>query len=78
MPRSAGGIDAARAIELLHDADRSDGRTWPQESLPVSFLRVPWREAVLGATSTLAALSVAFGKPATLPALRDRLRAGDI
>jgi len=40
-----------RAVELLHDAYRSDGRTWPQ-SPPVSFLRAPWRDAVLSATNT--------------------------
>jgi hypothetical protein len=40
-----------RAVELLHDAYRSGGRTWP-ESLPVSFLRTAWRDAVLGTTKS--------------------------
>jgi TnpA family transposase len=65
-----------RAIELLHDAYRSDGRTWPQ-SLPVSFLRAPWREAVLGSTNTSSS-ERRIWEAATLLALRDRLRAGDI
>ena len=65
-----------RAVELLHDAYRSGGRTWP-ESLPVSFLRTAWRDAVLGATHSVGA-ERRIWEAATLLALRDRLRAGDI
>ena len=65
-----------RAVELLHDAYRSGGRTWP-ESLPVSFLRTAWRDAVLGATQSVGA-ERRIWEAATLLALRDRLRAGDI
>jgi TnpA family transposase len=65
-----------RAVELLHDAYRGGGRTWP-ESLPVSFLRTAWRDAVLGATKSGGAERHIW-EAATLLALRDRLRAGDI
>jgi len=65
-----------RAVELLHDAYRSGGRAWP-ESLPVSFLRAAWRDAVLGATKAGGA-ERRIWEAATLLALRDRLRAGDI
>jgi Domain of unknown function (DUF4158)/Tn3 transposase DDE domain len=65
-----------RAVELLHDAYRSGGRTWP-ESLPVSFLRTAWRNAVLGATKSGGA-ERRIWEAATLLTLRDRLRAGDI
>jgi TnpA family transposase len=65
-----------RAVELLHDAYRSGGRTWP-ESLPVSFLRTAWRDAVLGAAKSGGA-ERRIWEAATLLALRDRLRAGDI
>ena len=65
-----------RAVELLHDAYRSGGRTWP-ESLPVSFLRVTWRGAVLGAAKA-GGMQRRIWEAATLLALRDRLRAGDI
>jgi hypothetical protein len=65
-----------RAIELLHDVYRSDSRTWPQ-SLPVSFLRASWRDAVLSATNT-GSSERRIWEAATLLALRDRLRAGDI
>jgi TnpA family transposase len=65
-----------RAIELLHDVYRSDSRTWPQ-SLPVSFLRASWRDAVLSATNT-GSSERRIWEAATLLALRDRLRASDI
>jgi TnpA family transposase len=65
-----------RAVELLHDAYRNDGRTWLQ-SPPVSFLRAPWREAVLSAADT-GSSKRRIWEAATLLALRDRLRAGDI
>ena len=65
-----------RAVELLHDAYRGGGRAWP-ESLPTSFLRAAWRDAVLGATKSGSA-ERRIWEAATLLALRDRLRAGDI
>jgi TnpA family transposase len=65
-----------RAVELLRDAYGSDGRTWPQ-SLPVSFLRTGWRDAVLGAAKT-GGPERRIWEAATLLTLRDRLRAGDI
>jgi TnpA family transposase len=45
--------------------------------LPVSFLRAAWRDAVLGATKAGGA-ERRIWEAATLLALRDRLRAGDI
>jgi len=65
-----------RAVELLHDAYRGGGRAWP-ESLPTSFLRAAWRDSVLGATKSGSA-ERRIWEAATLLALRDRLRAGDI
>ena len=67
-----------RAIELLHDAYRSDGRTWPHEPAPsASCVRPGVRRS--WAPPTLAALSVAFGKPPRCWRFAlDRLRAGDI
>src|SRR5215213_2274984 len=44
-------IATLRAVELLRGTYGSGGRTWP-ESLPVSFLRAAWRDAVLGAPKT--------------------------
>lgn len=65
-----------RAVEWLHDAYRSGGRTWPQ-SLPVSFLRTAWRDAMPGTTKSGGA-ERRIWEAATLLALRNRLRAGDI
>jgi Domain of unknown function (DUF4158) len=62
-----------RAVELLRGIYGSGQRHWPQ-SLPASFLRPAWREAVLGAGSA----GRRTWEAATLLALRDRLRAGDI
>ena len=39
-----------RAVELLRDAYASGGRKWPR-SLPTSFLRPAWRDAVLDAAA---------------------------
>ena len=39
-----------RSVEALHSVYDSGGRKWPR-SLPTSFLRPAWREAVLGADS---------------------------
>ena len=65
-----------RAVELLRDAYGSGGRTWPQ-SLPIGFLRTAWRDVVLGAAKT-GGIEHRVWETATLLALRDRLRAGDI
>src|SRR4051794_15552961 len=63
-----------RAVEILRSMYESGGgRKWPR-SLPTSFLRPAWREAVLSADGAERRTCEA----ATLLALRDRLRAGDI
>jgi hypothetical protein len=62
-----------RAVELLRSIYESSGRKWPS-NLPTSFLRPAWREAVLSADGT----ERRIWEAATLLALRDRLRAGDI
>ncbi len=62
-----------RAVEILRSIYESGGRKWPH-SLPTSFLRPAWREAVLSADGAKRRIWEA----ATLLALRDRLRAGDI
>jgi hypothetical protein len=60
-------------VELLRSVYESGGRKWPR-SLPTSFLRPAWREAVLSADDA----GRRIWEAATLLALRDRLRAGDI
>lgn len=65
-----------RAVELLQAAYGSGGRRWPG-SLPVSFLRPAWRDAVLGAASA-GGNERRTWEAATLLALRGRLRSGDI
>ena len=62
-----------RAVDLLRSIYESGGRKWPR-SLPTSFLRPAWREAVLSADGA----ERRIWEAATLLALRDRLRAGDI
>ena len=62
-----------RGVELLRSIYESGARKWPR-SLPISFLRPAWREAVLSAGGAARRIWEA----ATLLALRDRLRAGDI
>jgi TnpA family transposase len=62
-----------RAVEILRAIYESGGRKWPR-SLPTSFLRPAWREAVLSADGA----ERRIWEAATLLALRDRLRAGDI
>jgi TnpA family transposase len=64
-----------RAVELLRGV-YDGGRIWPQ-SLPVSFLRSAWRDAVLDAVKA-GGMERRIWEAATLLALRDRLRAGDI
>ena len=70
VPAAAGTL---RAVEALGGVYGSAGRKWPP-NLPTSFLRWAWREAVLGA----GAAERRTWEAATLLALRDRLRAGDI
>lgn len=62
-----------RAVELLRGVYDSGGRRWP-DSPPTSFLRPAWRDAVLGAGDATRRI----WEVATLLALRDRLRAGEI
>ena len=62
-----------RAVELLRETYTSGGRKWPR-TLPTSFLRPAWRDAVWGSGK----LDRRIWEAATLLALRDRLRAGDI
>jgi TnpA family transposase len=70
LPAAAGTL---RAVEMLRDIYQGDSRTWPR-SLPVAFLKSSWRGAVLaGEIADRRTWEVA-----TLLALRDRLRAGDI
>src|SRR3954466_9346465 len=71
------GTATLRAVELLHGAYRSGGRTWPR-SPPTSFLRPVWREAVLDSGSMGVTGHRRVWEAATLLALRERLRAGDI
>src|SRR5215210_2860059 len=70
LPAAAGTL---RAVEMLRDIYQGDSKTWPR-SLPVAFLKSSWRGAVLaGEIADRRTWEVA-----TLLALRDRLRAGDI
>ena len=64
-----------RAIELLRAIYGNGGQKWPP-SLPTSFLRPAWREAVVGAETANRRRRI--WEAATLLALRDRLGAGDI
>ena len=66
-----------RAVELLQAAYGSGGRKWPK-SLPTSFLRPAWRDAVLDSGGNGHAEHRRTWEAATLLALRERLRAGDI
>jgi len=70
VPAAAGTL---RAVEALREVYASGGRRWPG-SLPTSFLRPTWRDAVHGTAGDARWVWEA----ATLLALRDRLRAGDI
>ena len=74
VPAAAGTL---RAVELLHDTYRSGGRKWPK-TLSTSFLRPAWRDAVLNSGSEEKTECRRTWEAATLLALRDRLRAGDI
>jgi TnpA family transposase len=70
LPAAAGTV---RAVEALRAVYRSDNKDWPA-SLPVALLRPGWREAVLAGDKA----NRRTWEVATLLALRDRLRAGDI
>jgi len=65
-----------RAVELLHGTYGS-GRRWPK-SPPTSFLRPAWRDAVRDSGGEGSTEHRRTWEAATLLALRDRLRAGDI
>lgn len=65
-----------RAVELLGGVYGGGGKKWPS-SLPVSFLRPAWRNAVHHAAGT-GSNERRTWEAATLLALRDRLRSGDI
>jgi hypothetical protein len=69
----AAAAPRARAVEALREVYASGGRRWPG-SLPTSFLRPAWRDAVQDAGNDARRVWEA----ATLLALRDRLRAGDL
>ncbi len=66
-----------RAVEMLREVYASGGRRWPG-SLPTSFLRPAWRDAVLDGSGKGHVGHRRTWEAATLLALRDRLRAGDI
>ncbi|MBV8592746.1 MAG: Tn3 family transposase, partial [Caulobacteraceae bacterium] len=66
-----------RAVELLRQVYGGEGRRWPQ-SLPTGFLRPAWRDALLSAGATGSAAHRRTWEAATLLALCERLRAGDI
>lgn len=70
--RAAAGT--LRAVDALREVYASGGRRWPR-SLPTSFLRPAWRDAVHEAEGTARRRT---WEAATLLALRDRLRAGDV
>lgn len=65
-----------RAVELLGDTYNSGGKKWPN-SLPSSFLRPSWRDAVRHAAGK-GGNERRTWEAASLLALRDRLRSGDI
>ena len=66
-----------RAVELLHEAYGGSGRK-RAKSLPTSFLRPAWRDAVRDSGREASIEHRRTWETATLLALRDRLRAGDI
>jgi len=66
-----------RAVELLQEAYNSGGRKRPK-SLPTGFLRPAWRDAVRDSGGEASIEHRRTWEAATLLALRDRLRAGDI
>ncbi len=74
VPAAAGTL---RAVEMLREAYASGGQRWPR-SLPTGFLRPAWRDAVLDGSGNGRAGHRRTWEAATLLALRDRLRAGDI
>ena len=66
-----------RGVELLRGVYESGGRKWPK-SLPTAFLRPNWRDAVSATAEAGATEHRRTWEAATLLALRDRLRAGDV
>ena len=70
LPAAAGTL---QAVETLLAIYRSDNADWPAD-LPVAFLRSGWRNAVLAGEKA----NRRTWEIATLLALRDRLRAGDV
>jgi hypothetical protein len=66
-------VTTLRAVEALRGVYESGRRTWP-DSLPTAFLRPAWRDAVRDAGTA----ERRTWEAATLLALCDRLRAGDI
>ena len=67
-----------RTVELLHSMVYASGsRNWPK-SLPVSFLRPAWRDAVLDSGARGHVEHRRTWEAAVLLALHDRLRGGDI
>ena len=65
-----------RAVELLNGVYVGGTKNWP-ENLPTSFLRPAWRDAVLEVSSA-GSVQRRIWEAATLLALRERLRSGDI
>ena len=65
-----------RAVELLNGVYVGGNKKWP-ENLPTSFLRPAWRGAVLEVSSA-GNVQRRTWEAATLLALRERLRSGDI
>jgi hypothetical protein len=65
-----------RAVEQLHETYRN-GRRWPK-GLPTSFLRPAWRDAVRDSGGEDSTEHRRTWEAATLLALRDQLRSGDI
>jgi TnpA family transposase len=66
-----------RAVELLHEVYASGSRKWPK-SLPASFLRPAWRNAVRDSGGDGSTEHRRAWEAATLLTLRDSMRSGDI
>ena len=73
VPAAAATLRAVQLLQLAY----SGGRKWPK-NLPTSFLRPAWRDAVLDSGDKGNTEHRRTWEAATLLALRDRLRAGDI
>jgi hypothetical protein len=66
-----------RAVELLHEVYASGSQKWPK-SLPASFLRPAWRNAVRDSGGDGSTEHRRAWEAATLLTLRDSMRSGDI